>query len=115
MDNHKVILEKFTRYGQPTSISRIFSKFEHREDTVFYEDFIEKTIEFLKNCYREETEETFDFESHAHDLLLAIGFLRGHSVKVSELSTFLDKQYDNSYYYSQKEDYKRYTKSVEKE
>jgi hypothetical protein len=69
----------------------------------------------LKDCYREEIEETFDFESHAHDLLLAIGFLRGHSVNVSKLSTFLDKQYDDSYYHSKKEDYKRYTESLEKE
>lgn len=109
MDNHKIVLEEFIRHGQPTSISRIFSKFEHRKDTVFYKDFIKKTIEFLKGCYREETGETFDFESHAHDLLLAIGFLRGHSVNVLELATFLDKQYDSSYYYNQKEDYKRYT------
>jgi len=122
MGNHKVILEEFTRYGQPRSISRIFSKFEHREHTVFYEDFIEKTIEFLKDYYSfQDPDFTFDFEEAANDLLVGISLIRGHSFGVLKAAAFLDKQYSDSYNYNLneeyrlKEEYRRYTESLEKE
>jgi len=119
MDNHKVILEEFTRYGQPTSISRVVSNHNHPWDTVFYEDFIKKTIEFLKSYYYHVgkihyNDVTFDFEEAANDLLLGISLIRNYSLNVLKFAAFLDKQCDDSYY-NYNEEYRRYTESSEKE
>jgi len=116
MDNYKVILEEFTRNGQPRSISRVVSNYNHPWDTVFYEDFIEKTIEFLKDYYwNQDHDVAFDFEEAANDLLVGISLIRGYSLNVLKFAAFLDKQYSDSYYYDSNEEYRRYTKSSEKE
>ena len=120
MENHKVVLKECNVQRQSEtevwtdkfSESRVFSSFEIPWDTDFYEDFIEKTMDFIKSFHNENTQlDENDFKTAANDLLLGYSLIRWQGGFEEKWLNFLKKQYISSSAHQSQEDYRRYIES----
>jgi hypothetical protein len=109
MENHKVVSSRWTN-----SII-VHSNYENPWNSDLYEDFIEKTMDYLKSFHTDNADlDENDFEEAANDLLLGISLIRwqcNFGVRLLTLVNFLDKQFESSLYHKSKEEYRRYKES----